>query len=247
LKTLPPSCSVSPLSHGARCRRLDAQSKAKSAGIVAVSAISHAHTHSVDMASDDADFAAAIALSLADSSSPCSNAANVKLPEGSNPHVLSLQTSPVNSNALVAPVHVVEAIPGQDNRDNHTRAPVSAPPQHFAIKHICWGNSFCPILLQVSSHWFTFRILTFYVNHLICFVPQNLNGPCPLLAIANVLLLRNCIQIPESASRISTDSLLALVADFIVSSNRRAFQIVFSPSFSSKHQQLVCAISRCCR
>lgn len=44
-------------------------------------------TH-IHMASDDADFAAAIALSLADSSSPCSNAAHVKLPEGSNPHVL---------------------------------------------------------------------------------------------------------------------------------------------------------------
>jgi hypothetical protein len=50
-----------------------------------------------------------------------------------------------------------------------------------------------------------------------------LNGPCPLLAIANVLLLRNCIEIPESAARISTDDLLVLVADYIVSSNRRAF------------------------
>jgi hypothetical protein len=43
-----------------------------------------------------------------------------------------------------------------------------------------------------------------------------------LLAIANVLLLRNCIEIPESAARISTDDLLVLVADYIVSSNRRA-------------------------
>jgi hypothetical protein len=49
---------------------------------------------------------------------------------------------------------------------------------------------------------------------------QNLNGPCPLLAIANVLLLRNCIEIPQSVARISADDLLALIADYIVSSNR---------------------------
>jgi hypothetical protein len=56
---------------------------------------------------------------------------------------------------------------------------------------------------------------------------QNLNGPCPLLAIANILLLRNCIQIPESAARISTDDLLVLVAEHIVSSNRCVRAVVF--------------------
>lgn len=50
--------------------------------------------------------------------------------------------------------------------------------------------------------------------------PQNLNGPCPLLAIANVLLLRNCIHISESAARIATQDLLALVAEYIVASNK---------------------------
>jgi hypothetical protein len=57
-------------------------------------------------------------------------------------------------------------------------------------------------------------------------VLQNLNGPCPLLAIANVLLLRNCIQIPESAARISIDDLLVLVAEHIVSSNRCVCAVV---------------------
>lgn len=32
---------------------------------------------------------------------------------------------------------------------------------------------------------------------------QNENGPCPLLAIANVLLLRKQIQLPEHAPDIS--------------------------------------------
>ena len=33
-------------------------------------------------------------------------------------------------------------------------------------------------------------------------VMQNENGPCPLLAIANVLLLRNQIQLPGGASEV---------------------------------------------
>ncbi len=47
-----------------------------------------------------------------------------------------------------------------------------------------------------------------------------MNGPCPLLAIANVLLLRNCIHISESAARIATQDLLSLVAEYIVASNK---------------------------
>jgi hypothetical protein len=71
---------------------------------------------------------------------------------------------------------------------------------------------------------FCFRLDSFALQYpwwtQFIFDMQNLNGPCPLLAIANILLLRNCIEIPESAARISTDDLLALVADYIVASNR---------------------------
>lgn len=35
------------------------------------------------------------------------------------------------------------------------------------------------------------------------FPPQDLNGPCPLLAIANVLLLRNQIQLPAGLGEVS--------------------------------------------
>ena len=38
---------------------------------------------------------------------------------------------------------------------------------------------------------------------------QNENGPCPLLAIANVLLLRKQIELPEHAPDISQVSRLA--------------------------------------
>ena len=39
---------------------------------------------------------------------------------------------------------------------------------------------------------------------------QNENGPCPLLAIANVLLLRKQIELPEHAPDISQVSCLAV-------------------------------------
>uniref|UniRef100_A0A061R138 Protein fam63b-like n=1 Tax=Tetraselmis sp. GSL018 TaxID=582737 RepID=A0A061R138_9CHLO len=45
---------------------------------------------------------------------------------------------------------------------------------------------------------------------------QNENGPCPLLAIANVLLLRNTIQLPEAASDISQDRLLGIIGEHLL-------------------------------
>eukprot|EP01111_Echinosteliopsis_oligospora_P010256 TRINITY_DN315_c0_g2_i2.p1 TRINITY_DN315_c0_g2~~TRINITY_DN315_c0_g2_i2.p1 ORF type:complete len:423 (-),score=117.17 TRINITY_DN315_c0_g2_i2:17-1285(-) len=53
-------------------------------------------------------------------------------------------------------------------------------------------------------------------------VLQNLNGPCPLLAITNILLLRGHISIHEDKSFVSPDELLSLVGDFILHSNSEA-------------------------
>lgn len=48
---------------------------------------------------------------------------------------------------------------------------------------------------------------------------QSINGPCPLLAIANVLLLRGNIQIHEDYSNVSHDMLISLVTNYLVESN----------------------------
>ncbi|KAG9451665.1 hypothetical protein H6P81_004569 [Aristolochia fimbriata] len=48
---------------------------------------------------------------------------------------------------------------------------------------------------------------------------QNANGPCPLIAICNVLLLRNNITISSEASEISLKKLLSLVAERLLDSN----------------------------
>lgn len=48
---------------------------------------------------------------------------------------------------------------------------------------------------------------------------QNENGPCPLLAICNVLLLRNVMHLNPDAGEVSQDHLLHMVADRLLESN----------------------------
>ncbi|XP_057523560.1 uncharacterized protein LOC130803471 isoform X1 [Amaranthus tricolor] len=48
---------------------------------------------------------------------------------------------------------------------------------------------------------------------------QNDNGPCPLLAICNVLLLRNQLNLNPDISEVSQEKLLSLVADRLIESN----------------------------
>ncbi|KAK9121424.1 hypothetical protein Syun_019041 [Stephania yunnanensis] len=48
---------------------------------------------------------------------------------------------------------------------------------------------------------------------------QNDNGPCPLLAICNVLLLKNCLNLSLDASEVSLQKLLSLVAERLIDSN----------------------------
>eukprot|EP00762_Andalucia_godoyi_P000175 ANDGO_02276.mRNA.1 Uncharacterized protein YPL191C len=45
---------------------------------------------------------------------------------------------------------------------------------------------------------------------------QNENGPCPLIAIANILLLRGGIHVSLDKSVISSDEVINLIADFMV-------------------------------
>ncbi|XP_042496931.1 uncharacterized protein LOC122075829 [Macadamia integrifolia] len=48
---------------------------------------------------------------------------------------------------------------------------------------------------------------------------QNDNGPCPLLAICNVLLIRNNLNLNADASEVSVQKLLSLVAERLIDSN----------------------------
>ncbi|KAJ4712926.1 protein FAM63A-like [Melia azedarach] len=48
---------------------------------------------------------------------------------------------------------------------------------------------------------------------------QNDNGPCPLLAICNVLLLRNNLNLSPDTGEVSQEKLLSLVAERLIDSN----------------------------
>ncbi|KAJ9522933.1 hypothetical protein QJQ45_023725, partial [Haematococcus lacustris] len=61
---------------------------------------------------------------------------------------------------------------------------------------------------------------------------QNLEGPCPLLAVANVLSLRNQLDVPASATSLSTDRLISLVAERLLDSN-----LGFTPAGTPRGQQ----------
>ncbi|KAK7366807.1 hypothetical protein VNO80_08805 [Phaseolus coccineus] len=50
-------------------------------------------------------------------------------------------------------------------------------------------------------------------------VLQNDNGPCPLLAICNVLLLRNNLNLNPDIAEVSQEKLLSLVAERLIDSN----------------------------
>ncbi|XP_056174346.1 uncharacterized protein LOC115693322 [Syzygium oleosum] len=48
---------------------------------------------------------------------------------------------------------------------------------------------------------------------------QNDNGPCPLLAICNILLLRNSLNLSPDTAEVSQEKLLSLVAERLIDSN----------------------------
>ncbi|KAL4430888.1 hypothetical protein ABPG75_006144 [Micractinium tetrahymenae] len=53
---------------------------------------------------------------------------------------------------------------------------------------------------------------------------QDVNGPCPLLAIANVLLLRNQLQLPAGVGEVLQDRLVAMVAERLLDSNAASLE-----------------------
>ncbi|XP_071486356.1 ubiquitin carboxyl-terminal hydrolase MINDY-2-like [Diadema antillarum] len=67
------------------------------------------------------------------------------------------------------------------------------PQQAYHVKWVTWRNQNTPI------------------------ITQNENGPCPLLAIVNVMLLRETIQIPPMVEMVSASQLFEYLGDHLLS------------------------------
>nr|XP_054757685.1 ubiquitin carboxyl-terminal hydrolase MINDY-1-like [Lytechinus pictus] len=76
-----------------------------------------------------------------------------------------------------------------------TASPRSAaqPVQAYHVKWVSWRNQNTPI------------------------ITQNENGPCPLIAIVNVMLLRETIQIPQMVEMVSASQLFEYLGDHLLS------------------------------
>nr|XP_054757228.1 ubiquitin carboxyl-terminal hydrolase MINDY-2-like [Lytechinus pictus] len=70
---------------------------------------------------------------------------------------------------------------------------VAQPVQAYHVKWVSWRNQNTPI------------------------ITQNENGPCPLIAIVNVMLLRETIQIPQMVEMVSASQLFEYLGDHLLS------------------------------
>lgn len=82
------------------------------------------------------------------------------------------------------------------NAEQHT---AEDPFGEWILKEITWPDP------RIGGYRRTVKVFT-----------QNANGPCSLLALANVLILRGSIHIPAKLEKITYDALATLIADFLV-------------------------------
>jgi hypothetical protein len=62
---------------------------------------------------------------------------------------------------------------------------------------------------------FEIKTITFF-NRIVRILCQNRNGPCPLLAIANTLLLQNKININPNEKFISLSNVIEIIANILI-------------------------------
>lgn len=73
----------------------------------------------------------------------------------------------------------------------------------------------------MADEWSVKRI-SFLGREQVPILLQNANGPCPLLAIANCLALRNQLQTPSRAATVTFSEVVSRVADGLLETNKVA-------------------------
>ncbi|KAF4663222.1 Ubiquitin carboxyl-terminal hydrolase MINDY-1 [Perkinsus chesapeaki] len=126
----------------------------------------------------------------------------MEAPANAPPAEAGTQAAQLGSAANPVPAVVVAQgvpLPGQEGQVPHQvpQEDMSSPiPNHYRIKHTELLGSERSFLLQSE------------------------NGPCPLLAVANVLLLRNKLQLHKDMSSISFDDLVSRIANVMFDANQ---------------------------
>ncbi|XP_064477199.1 ubiquitin carboxyl-terminal hydrolase MINDY-2-like isoform X2 [Ornithodoros turicata] len=111
------------------------------------------------------------------------------------PAVVSLEQPEVPEGAKASAVHAEESRGSNSGSNGSCTSPSDGPRQSlYHIKWVRWKNQKTPI------------------------VTQNENGPCPLLAIINVLTLRGSVKLPLTLDIITVEQLMEHLGDSILSS-----------------------------
>ncbi|KAJ1890807.1 hypothetical protein LPJ66_007267 [Kickxella alabastrina] len=106
------------------------------------------------------------------------------------------EDAPEEAKAEDAKAEDAKAEDAKRKKENHN----AQTQQSYVLKHIRWRDPW-------TGHTLDKQILT-----------QNQNGPCPLIALTNVLILQNKLQIPTNSSvaEITADALASLLGNFLL-------------------------------
>jgi len=85
-----------------------------------------------------------------------------------------------------------EPVKGETEKSRGGRASPDSPSSIYQVKWVTWRKVRCPV------------------------ITQNENGPCPLISIVNVLLLRGKLSLPDGCQVISAGQLLEWLADLLL-------------------------------
>ncbi|XP_065306906.1 ubiquitin carboxyl-terminal hydrolase MINDY-2-like isoform X1 [Dermacentor albipictus] len=105
------------------------------------------------------------------------------------------EAAPVTENSDTASLAEAPAACRTETTTSCTSPSIEQPPQSvYQIKWVRWNNQKTPI------------------------VTQNENGPCPLIAIINVLTLKGLIKLPHTLDVVTVEQLMEHLGDCILSS-----------------------------
>jgi len=119
-------------------------------------------------------------------SSGCSKTVSVPMEDS----LIGQESQGVHS-AAAAHGSAGEPVKGETEKSGGRTSPDS-PSSIYQVKWVAWRKVRCPV------------------------ITQNENGPCPLISIVNVLLLRGKLSLPEGCQVISAGQLLEWLADLLL-------------------------------